>query len=164
MGEQPMGTVDRSDATPDEDKVLESGNIRRNRGRVLPGSGAALWGIGKKCGAKRRDGSGGLCRRVAAKGKPRCKLHGGGNGIGAPMRNQNALKHGKASNAAVAQRKLICAQLKVVTTLGVSAALFSPRVRPNPLRADQVQILAAQAPELLQALLKVVAAREPTGR
>lgn len=35
-------------------------------------------------GAWRRTGPGTPCRRAAAKGKKRCKLHGGADGIGAP--------------------------------------------------------------------------------
>jgi hypothetical protein len=35
------------------------------------------------------------CQRPAAKGKKRCKLHGGADGIGAPKGEQNgAYKHG----------------------------------------------------------------------
>jgi uncharacterized protein YjcR len=30
----------------------------------------------------------------AVQGKARCRMHGGANGSGAPLGNQNALKHG----------------------------------------------------------------------
>jgi hypothetical protein len=45
-----------------------------------------------RCGARTR--SGGFCRSPAVGGKMRCRMHGGAPGSGAPLGNQNALKHG----------------------------------------------------------------------
>ena len=45
-----------------------------------------------RCGAKTRAGT--PCRSPAVAGKKRCRMHGGGPGVGAPQGNQNALKSG----------------------------------------------------------------------
>jgi uncharacterized protein YjcR len=58
-------------------------NHKRNTGpmRVSP-----------RCGAKTRKGT--PCQSPAVQGKKRCRMHGGAKGSGAPVGNQNALKHG----------------------------------------------------------------------
>jgi len=53
----------------------------------------------KLCLAKTRRGT--TCQAPAANGKGRCRLHGGAKGSGAPLGNQNALKHGKYSKEAI---------------------------------------------------------------
>jgi uncharacterized protein YjcR len=45
-----------------------------------------------RCGARTRKGA--PCKSPAVQGKNRCRMHGGAAGSGAPMGNQNALKHG----------------------------------------------------------------------
>ena len=45
-----------------------------------------------RCGAKTRSGT--PCKSPAMSGKKRCRMHGGAKGSGAPLGNQNALKHG----------------------------------------------------------------------
>lgn len=45
-----------------------------------------------RCGAKTRAGT--PCKSPAVSGKKRCRMHGGAKGSGAPIGNQNALKHG----------------------------------------------------------------------
>lgn len=45
-----------------------------------------------RCGAKTRKGT--PCKAPAVAGKKRCRMHGGAKGSGAPIGNQNALKHG----------------------------------------------------------------------
>jgi uncharacterized protein YjcR len=45
-----------------------------------------------RCGAKTRKGT--PCQAPAVSGKRRCRMHGGAKGSGAPIGNQNALKHG----------------------------------------------------------------------
>lgn len=45
-----------------------------------------------RCGAKTRNGS--PCKSPAVSGNARCRMHGGARGSGAPVGNQNALKHG----------------------------------------------------------------------
>lgn len=45
-----------------------------------------------RCGAKTRKGT--PCLAPAVQGKARCRMHGGAKGSGAPLGNQNALKHG----------------------------------------------------------------------
>lgn len=47
----------------------------------------------KLCLAKTRTGT--ACQAPAASGKPRCRLHGGAKGSGAPKGNSNAYKHGR---------------------------------------------------------------------
>jgi hypothetical protein len=58
-----------------------------------------------RCGAKTRNGS--LCRSPAVHGKTRCRMHGGAHGSGAPRGNQNALKHGRYTREAIAERKAL---------------------------------------------------------
>jgi glucans biosynthesis protein len=46
----------------------------------------------RRCDARTRSGK--ACRAPAIVGKKRCRMHGGAKGSGAPLGNQNALKHG----------------------------------------------------------------------
>ena len=62
-----------------------------------------------RCGAKVR--SGGSCRSPAARGKRRCRMHGGTPESGAPRGNQNARKHGLFTRSAIAGRAQIEALL-----------------------------------------------------
>jgi hypothetical protein len=59
----------------------------------------------KHCGARTRGG--GPCRNHPIRGRPRCRLHGGAPGTGAPRGNRNALKHGRTTAAALAARRAI---------------------------------------------------------
>jgi hypothetical protein len=68
-----------------------------------------------RCGAKTR--SGGWCRSPAARGKRRCRMHGGAPGSGAPRGNQNACRHGLFTRDAIAERKQIRALLGVARKL-----------------------------------------------
>jgi uncharacterized protein YjcR len=56
-----------------------------------------------RCGAKTRRGT--ACRSPAVQGKRRCRMHGGAHGSGAPAGNQNALKHGRYTRQAIADRQ-----------------------------------------------------------
>lgn len=56
-----------------------------------------------RCGAKTRAGS--ACKAPAVQGKKRCRMHGGAPGSGAPLRNQNALKHGRYTRAMLEFRR-----------------------------------------------------------
>jgi uncharacterized protein YjcR len=58
-----------------------------------------------RCGAKTRAGR--PCQSPAAGGKKRCRMHGGAEGSGAPIGNQNALKHGTYTRQAIAERKAL---------------------------------------------------------
>ena len=58
-----------------------------------------------RCGAKTRHG--GVCRSPVARGKKRCRMHGGAEGAGPPMANRNARKHGLFAKDAIAERKQI---------------------------------------------------------
>lgn len=49
----------------------------------------------RRCGARTRAGT--PCRAPAVRGNNRCRMHGGAKGSGAPIGNQNALKHGRFS-------------------------------------------------------------------
>ncbi len=57
-----------------------------------------------RCGAKNRAGK--PCQRPAGP-KGRCYYHGGAPGSGAPLGNQNALKHGYYTREAIEERRLI---------------------------------------------------------
>ncbi len=56
-----------------------------------------------RCGAKTRSGK--LCKSPAMN-NGRCRLHGG-KSTGAPMSNQNALKHGYYTQKAIADRRYV---------------------------------------------------------
>jgi len=53
-----------------------------------------------RCGAKTRKGT--PCQSPAVRGKARCRMHGGAQGSGAPIGNQNALAHGMYTRESLA--------------------------------------------------------------
>ena len=59
----------------------------------------------RHCGAKTRSGK--TCMSPAVSGKSRCRMHGGAAGSGAPRGNKNALKHGRFTREAFAERRLV---------------------------------------------------------
>jgi hypothetical protein len=63
-----------------------------------------------RCNARNRRGM--PCQSPAVKTRARCRFHGGADGIGAPLGNQNALKHGRYSAEAIAQRREVAALLR----------------------------------------------------
>ena len=63
-----------------------------------------------RCGAKTRKGT--PCQAPAVAGKARCRMHGGAKGSGAPVGNQNALKHGAYTRESLAFRKHVRELLK----------------------------------------------------
>ena len=70
-----------------------------------------------RCGAKTRRGA--SCRAPAVAGKKRCRMHGGAEGTGAPVGNRNALKHGRYTRDAIAERKALRELIREATeTLG----------------------------------------------
>jgi uncharacterized protein YjcR len=56
-----------------------------------------------RCGARTRKNT--FCLSPAVAGKKRCRMHGGAEGSGAPIGNQNALKHGRFTREAIAERR-----------------------------------------------------------
>ena len=62
-----------------------------------------------RCGVRTRSGE--SCRAPAARGKRRCRMHGGTPGSGAPSGNRNARKHGLFTRDAIAGRKQVEAVL-----------------------------------------------------
>jgi hypothetical protein len=58
-----------------------------------------------RCGAKTRAGT--PCKSPSVHDKKRCRMHGGAPGSGAPRGNMNALKHGRYTREAIAERKRI---------------------------------------------------------
>jgi uncharacterized protein YjcR len=58
-----------------------------------------------RCGAKTRSGR--PCKSPSVHGKKRCRMHGGAPGSGAPRGNKNALKHGRYTHEAIAERTRI---------------------------------------------------------
>jgi hypothetical protein len=63
-----------------------------------------------RCGARNRRGT--PCQSPAVTGRARCRFHGGADGIGAPMGNQNALKHGRCTTEAIARWREMAALLR----------------------------------------------------
>jgi hypothetical protein len=70
------------------------GTFPRNSGPML----ASL-----RCGARTRAGK--PCSAPAVDGRTRCRMHGGAHGSGAPPGNQNAVKHGLYTKAAIEERR-----------------------------------------------------------
>src|SRR5207237_7599048 len=70
-----------------------NGGHKRNTGPML----SSL-----RCGAKTRSGM--PCKSPSVHGKKRCRMHGGALGSGAPRGNKNALKHGRFTREAIAER------------------------------------------------------------
>ncbi|MEQ1493000.1 MAG: HGGxSTG domain-containing protein [Terricaulis sp.] len=58
-----------------------------------------------RCGARTRSGN--ACRQAAVSGRKRCRMHGGALGSGAPKGNQNSLKHGHYTAAAITLRRQV---------------------------------------------------------
>ena len=56
-----------------------------------------------RCGAKTRSGK--PCKSPCVRGRKRCRMHGGAKGSGAPMGNQNALKHGYYTEESISKRR-----------------------------------------------------------
>lgn len=52
------------------------------------------------------------CQSPAVSGRKRCRMHGGAEGSGAPIGNQNALKHGEYTREAKAFRQHVRELLK----------------------------------------------------
>jgi hypothetical protein len=57
-----------------------------------------------RCGAQTRQGR--ACQAPAIRGKRRCRKHGG-HGSGSPRGNQHALKHGRYTAQAIAERRQV---------------------------------------------------------
>ena len=58
-----------------------------------------------RCGARTRKGT--LCKSPAVAGRKRCRMHGGADGVGAPVGNRNALKHGHYTAQAITQQRAL---------------------------------------------------------
>jgi hypothetical protein len=63
-----------------------------------------------RCHAQTRQGM--PCRSPAVRGKVRCRMHGGADGIGGQPGNHNALKHGLYTAEAIARRREVAALLR----------------------------------------------------
>jgi uncharacterized protein YjcR len=71
-------------------------NALRNNGPIL---------ASRRCGGKARSGN--ACISPAVSGESRCRVHGGAAGLGAPQGNKNAIKHGRFTREAFAERRLV---------------------------------------------------------
>ena len=76
--------------------MYEGSIHRRNTGPMLSSP---------RCGARTRSGN--HCMAPAVSGKRRCRMHGGAPGSGAPRGNKNALKHGRHTREALAERRRV---------------------------------------------------------
>src|SRR5690242_14130890 len=64
-----------------------------------------------RCLARTRSGT--PCQKAAAKGKKRCRLHGGAEGSGAPRGERNgSYRHGLYTREAIAERKALRALIR----------------------------------------------------
>jgi hypothetical protein len=67
--------------------------------------------LAPRCLARTRSGT--PCQNLAAKGKKRCRLHGGAEGSGAPPGERNgAYRHGLYTREAIAERKAMRALIR----------------------------------------------------
>jgi len=60
---------------------------------------------------------------------------------GAPLGNQNALKHGRRTAAAIEDRKRRNAEMKAAALLLARQGMLTHRCRCKPLRPDQVRFV-----------------------
>jgi uncharacterized protein YjcR len=72
-----------------------------------------------RCGAKTRAGT--PCRSPAMP-NGRCRMHGGPS-PGAPKGNRNALKHGRYTKEAIANRRQLSGMLAMMKALAAEASL-----------------------------------------
>jgi glucans biosynthesis protein len=93
-------------------------------GAVLPGEGTKTNRRNKplhhqelptnrapRCGARTRSGK--PCQSPAVRGKRRCRMHGGAPGSGVPIGNKNALRHGRYTAEAIANRRVLSALIRI---------------------------------------------------
>jgi glucans biosynthesis protein len=67
--------------------------------------------LAPRCSARTRSGT--LCQKPAAKGKKRCRLHGGAEGSGAPRGDRNgSYRHGLYTREAIAERQALRALIR----------------------------------------------------
>jgi hypothetical protein len=52
------------------------------------------------------------CQSPAVTGRTRCRFHGGAEGSGAQLGNQNAFRHGRYTAEAIVQRREVAALLR----------------------------------------------------
>ena len=69
-----------------------------------------------RCGARTRVGH--PCKQAAARGRVRCRMHGGAKGSGGPRGNRNGnYKHGIWTRENVARRRAARAKIREVNAL-----------------------------------------------
>jgi hypothetical protein len=69
-----------------------------------------------RCGAKTRDGR--PCKQAAARGKARCRMHGGAKGSGGPRGDCNGnFKHGLWTRESLEMRKTTRAKVREIRAL-----------------------------------------------
>ncbi len=78
------------------------------RGWLKNGNPPGDFSNAPRCGAKTRQGT--PCKGPAMK-NGRCRMHGG-TSPGGPVGNQHALKHGRRTKKAIAERKMISRLLR----------------------------------------------------
>ena len=109
----------------------------RSECRFLSGAGKKMVGdhprntgpmlSSRRCGAKTRSGR--PCMSPAVSERGRCRMHGGAPGSGAPRGNKNALKHGRYTREAIAERRLL---RKLIRQSWGYSKRSSERSRPVP--------------------------------
>src|SRR5271169_3692865 len=78
--------------------------------------------LAQRCLARTRSGT--PCQKPAAKGKKRCRLHGGAEGSGAPCGERNgSYRHGLYTREAIAERKAMRA---LIRSMRATARALSP--------------------------------------
>ena len=77
---------------------------------MRPKKPAVMSEPGPRCCARTRRGT--PCQQPAMGWRERCRMHGGADGIGGQPGNHNALKHGRYSAEAIAQRREVAALLR----------------------------------------------------
>ncbi|MGD9764347.1 MAG: HGGxSTG domain-containing protein [Candidatus Binatia bacterium] len=97
--------------------------LRTGRGWLRNGNPAGDPSSAPRSGARTRGGT--PCQAPCVRGRPRCRMHGGALGSGAPRGNRNAQTHGERTAARTVQRQAARALLAWVR-----------RERPLPPGAD----------------------------
>ena len=71
----------------------------------MTGTAPAAMPPSRRCAARTRSGR--PCRSPPVGGRNRCRMHGGAPGSGAPLGNRNALKGGRYTKGAKADRRAL---------------------------------------------------------
>jgi hypothetical protein len=96
----PMPIMGKSKQKQGARSSFSTAQVKQMNGHHTRNTGPMLSSL--RCGAKTRSGR--PCKSPSVHGKSRCRMHGGALGSAAQRGNKNALKHGRHTCEAIAER------------------------------------------------------------